>query len=427
MAVSQNFSDFYKGTQQEQDVWKLVRASGEMPWYVALEISFIVIAMSAMIIFLAAWLKGSPWINKSNPYVKGQVYVRDWKQNIVFRMIMVFFGFYFISAFFIESVWDIRGMIPNNPVTGNNMYPNVNEFSQTFAKYTLSPIIWYYQCFITSTLLGFAIFFKKYKVALWVWPLGVVGGISTLATTDGILARGHSFEGFEFHRSLIEHLMIILLPIFIISAQRYSYTLKNTTHALSYAFFTTMVVYLLFTFTSILNIDGSILSANSSGKLVVEGVGEISQISSVLGFSEAWLVANFHIFVWLILIPMGFVSIIILTMLRQLFYHFGNTTYTSDKKKKNTKSFFDLIKWKFKTFWSNWFKNDIKLEWKELISTGFINFFTRVTKSPKVKYTDFGEKCVDKTVAYDANIYLSFYKNNLKTHRRSINEKNKIK
>lgn len=394
MVHSPKWLRFYNGSPEQVATWDGVKTANEMPWYLALEISFIVIVLSALVIFVGAWLKGSGWINKSNTYVKGQVYVRTKLQNIVFRTIVLSVSLFFIFSFVMESLWDITDNVAF-PDTGD-----INVVGDAILDYVVSPAAWYFQCFMTSSLLGFMLFFKKYKAALILWPMAIVGATSVFMSMESTLGLGDdsSFWGFGFQRSLIEHLLILVFPLFIIVSQRYSYTISNALKAASYMFFLQFGIYILYTIGSL---------SNSQGTISMRWAGEFRTIAEFIGYDVTWLAAHFHLFMWGMLVPFGIACMILIVFIRQFFYHFGNTDAKVKKESNIFIYLWNIFVFKITHMWKQWW-NEIKIfEVSEFTNGRFIRFFTRAEKQEKTKYVLFGIQVKENQIPDDNNYKIS--------------------
>jgi len=137
-------------------------------WFYLLAV-FTIIFFLSIIMFLAPWLRGSKWINKRNPYIEGQTYVRTRSQRIVFRLTTITFALLFLSSFFGSMFLD-------------DVMGDIQEGKRIFEpiwKYINFNGSWYFQCFLSSLFIGFAILFKKYKFMLIVWPIAFMGALRT--------------------------------------------------------------------------------------------------------------------------------------------------------------------------------------------------------------------------------------------------------
>lgn len=400
--ASSGWNNFYSGSINQQEKWTQVIEGGKIPWYLVLEISGIVIALSALIIFVGAWLKGSPWINKTNPYIKGQVYIRTKWQNLTFRLINVVIGITFVSFFAIEAVKDTFEVMDEQAIYHPD-WRSLEAFPSGLLGFVLSPWRWYYQCYLTAIIIGVAVLLKKYKVALIVWPMALVGAMSVFLSTDATLNLESSFQGFGYQRSLIEHLLIILFPIFIITSQRYSYTISNTLKAATYMFMMSLVIYILFSITS---------CYDPSGEYHLSYAGESLTIAEFLGHDEAWLADHYHLFMWCMLVPFGIACMIVIVFIRQSFYHYGNT----DAKVKDESNFFthmwNIFVYKIKHMWKQWWVEIKEFEISEFTNGRFIKFFTRSERQEKTKFVLFGSPVGENQTPDDNNYKISMMSNN---------------
>ena len=325
-----------------------------LPLWFYLLAAFTIIFFLSIIMFLAPWLRGSKWINKRNPYIEGQTYVRTRSQRIVFRLTTITFALLFLSSFFGSMFLD-------------DVMGDIQEGKRIFEpiwKYINFNGSWYFQCFLSSLFIGFAILFKKYKFMLIVWPIAFMGALRTFGDIND-LGETINYTSINFWRFWFEHSMLIFVPLFIAISQRQRYTLKTIANT---AFFTFMMVFVAYVLRLIIF---------ASEMKEINGWGEIKGLANWIGYKDEWLVNNFSYFFWLIEVPFGLgVSLPII-----FFYKFFETKSRIEGG-----------------FWRRWVKvwrvmwEDAKVEGREYMQSKWVAFFTRGGKQLKTttKVVPFG-------------------------------------
>jgi len=326
-----------------------------LPLWFYLLAAFTIIFFLSLIMFLAPWLRGSKWINKKNPYIEGQTYVRTATQRIVFRLTTITFALLFLSSFF--------GSMFLEDVIGDDI--NGGNITKKIWEYILNGVSsWYYQCFLSSLFIGVTILFKKYKFMLIVWPIAFMGALRTFADITDV-GDELNYTSINFWRFWFEHSMLIFVPLFIAISQRQRYTLKTIANT---AFFTFMMVFVAY-------VMYLIIFASKSNDL--KDWGEIKGLGIWFGYEDKWLVHNFSYFFWLIEVPFG----LGVTLPIIFFYRFFET------KSRTEGGFFKRWIKVWRLMWE-----DAKVEGREYMQSKWVTFFTRGGKQLKAvnKVVPFG-------------------------------------
>lgn len=318
-----------------------------------------------VIIGVGGWLRGSRWINRSNPYIKGQVYVRTKFQTIVFRTLTLCLATIFLWSFFMDTAFaDFLREDGHNDGAGN--------FPKRIWAWATNLNIWYYQCFVTSFILGWAIVFKKYNWIKVVFPMGFIGALRTFGDITDWVGDAGGWENISFHRMAAEHLMLILGPIFILVANRDRYTLKNIKATVAYTFILVFIPYVIYTVAS---------WGRDDRTLDVQSWGEISGVATwwkLGGATEAlqttWLHEHWHLFFWCMYVPFG-VAIVALLIFTVNYFQ-----YKSEAEGNWGRRWLRGFK--------DWGKDIKHAQWKPFLAS-FTNF-TSVFRHRKEKPVPFG-------------------------------------
>ena len=351
---------------------------GNLPVWFYLLVGITFVVFLSMTVLLASWLKGSTWINKKNPYIKGKEYVRTRAQNIVFRIVVIAIALGFLTSFFTDV---LANDVLKKPLGGWDIFEGIRDY--------FFGLGWYYQCFLSSFLIGFALLFKKYNFMLIVWPMAFIGALRTFGDIED-LTEHMNYTSFLFYRFFFEHAMLIFMPIFIALSQRQRYTVKRLSQAILFTFFMVFVAYVLQWFI--------ILSNSKLDKL--PGWGELKGTAEWFGFDPIWPVQHIHMFFWLILVPFGLLVTTIIIFVYQFFSVKATLTEYSWGKR-----------W-VKVWGHLWL--DVKVGFKNKKNSRVVHFFTTNTKYSKdKKFTMYGNKSVDKD-SMQEDVYLNKIMNEYK-------------
>lgn len=292
--------------------------------YLATFILGIVFAI-LVIIGLGGWLRGSKWINRSNPYVKGQVYIRTNLQTFVFRAATLVIAGILLWSFTLDSFFsDVKGRASRNPIHQNFTQDgsswratedhSASNIVYSYFNYFVTNVdAWYYQCFITSFIMGWIIVFKKYNWVKIVFPMGFIGAVRTFGDITDWFDDDSGWDVPVFVRLVIEHLVLIFGPLFIIVANRDRYRLVNIKATFAYTFILVFIPYVLYSMSALWN----------KGKYDVGGFGEIKGVVEwwKLGGDNAgqWTNENLHLFFWCMYVPFGLAIVILIIFFVNLF------------------------------------------------------------------------------------------------------------
>ena len=320
-----------------------------------------------VIVFVASWLRGSNWINKKNPFMHGKEYIRTQNQNIVFRTLIVMAAILMLWSFSLEVTFDIRGNDADD------------FFKKLFTSYIFDMGNWYYQCFLSSLFIGIALMMRKYNLMPVLLPLAFLGGARTFIDPQGDWGENAVMTSTYFHRFMMIHIIIWLVPIFVIVANRQKYDLLTIKRTVYYTFFMVFVGYLMILTTV------AAKRVSDSHHAIDMDFAELTGAGALLGKDADWINAHAHIYFWFIVVPFGLAVIAGFALITNASYYI--TTY-----KKNA--------------WTM-FKQSVKTHEKEVLLDSFT--MTRKTLNvilceekksfrKKFKYIQFG-KATPKGVA----------------------------
>ena len=308
-------------------------------WFYLLTV-FTIIFFLSMIMFLAPWLRGSKWINKKNPYIAGEAYIRTKAQRIVFRLTVIIIGLLFLSFFFIDM---FLGDILGSNIGGWEVFEAIWEY-----------IIgggWYYQCFLSSLFIGIALISKKYNFMLIVWPMALLGALRTFGDITDVASEINS-TSIQFWRFFFEHIMLIFIPLFVAISQRQRYTLKTIANS---SFFTFMMVFVAYVGHSFILLSDPTITSLADW-------GEIEGLAKWFGHSDIWLVNHLSFFFWLIAVPFGIGVAVPIIFLYRFFETKSRTEGSFGRRWINV----------WRLMWE-----DLKVESKEYKNSKWVTFFTR--------------------------------------------------
>ena len=316
-------------------------------------IAFAIISVLSLFVFLGAWLRGANWINKTNPYVKGEEYERDGLQKIVLRSVGIIFGLMLLWSFFTEMfLSDVLGSIAKNQSDSKGAARNV--LNAIFNDYLLQPSRWYYQCFLSSLIIGFALLFRKYKWMPMVLPLTFLGALRTFVDIKGDWGEDAMWNSLYFHRFMMVHLMIFVAPLFIMVATRQHYSLVNIKKTVIYTFFMIFIAYLILALGAWSLNDNSDPAIAEKSSVVRDNFGEIHGLSVLMGKDADFVETHFHVYFWLMYIPFGITLIALLIFIYEFFFF----------KSEVEGSFGERWKGTFK-LWASDYRINQKQEFKE--------------------------------------------------------------
>lgn len=285
--------------------------------WLALALTGVVIAIVA-IVFLGSWLAGANWINKTNPRKKGVPYVRTHAQNVIFRTITLSFGILLLTAFWIEVFADVihKNMSARSVISNTYAYFTGLK-SET--NYSGGVSNWYFQCFVSAFIIGNALVFKKYNWMPVLLPMAFIGSVRTFIDPKGDWGEDGSWHSVYFHRFMVLHISITILPIFVMVANRQHYTFNKIFTTLLYTFMISFIPY----------IANAIAGTKSNGiGTDANGWGEMGGIASVLGLEDAkghtggdYVRYHMHHFFWLTFVPFGLALTTLVILISETFYY----------------------------------------------------------------------------------------------------------
>lgn len=281
--------------------WPVGYADINQGWFALMLIS--IIGSVVAIVFLGAWLSGARWMNPMNPRVSGVPYKRTRLQEVTFRAITLLFGILLLTSFTLEVTGDV---LKNNVSSSTIPSAYIGYFtglapSKDTARFGANIGNYYYQCFLSSAFIGFALVFKKYNWMPVLLPMAFIGSVRTFIDPKGDWGEDGSWTSFYFHRFMYIHIAIVILPIFVMVANRQHYTLNKVFITLFYTFMMVFVAYMIYALSGFKN----------NGVPRMESWGELGGIATVFGLKdgtftgEAYVAHNLHHFFWLIFVPFG--------------------------------------------------------------------------------------------------------------------------
>lgn len=260
--------------------------------------------LSVALLFIAgSWLKGARWINKKNPFVANQPYIRTKEQNILFRYIVMVAATLCMWSFIMDATFG--GFFGNLKRSGDGKDLWKTQFPKIFTEWIFRPQSWYYQCYLTSLFLFIAVIKRKYNWMLVLLPLGFLGSIRTFMDIDDWGDTAY-WKSIYFHRFMMIHVLLIIFPVFVIFANRQIFTLFLLKRTFIYTFFMVFFAYIIISTTQIIDSPDDVMPPVKANK----GAGEISGAGKLMGKSMEWIEHNFSMYFWLMMLPFGIAIII---------------------------------------------------------------------------------------------------------------------
>ncbi len=258
-------------------------------------------------VLLGSWLNGARWLNKKNPRIAGEVYKRTTLQNSVFIIANLVFGLLLFATKWTDLFRDnLRG-----PTT----FAIINFWHD--------PGTWMFQCAIVSLfILPWLLFFNKAKWIAVIAPFTILAAITTIMHPVNMAEDAQSILGWEMHRKILMHVLLVVLPVYAMVAARIRLTTKYLFGAIIYT--------TLLNFAVALYIFSNFGSTLSKHKLPYQG--EFGMAAEALGFSETWAADNFWLFVVGIMGSITFAAIIVLWLLYNFIFYALTTKYKRPEK-----------------------------------------------------------------------------------------------
>lgn len=310
MTVFEKLDIFMDGKNHD---WIQKNGEDAVPgWYFGLEVTIFLLAIAAAII-LGSYLNGAKWINNKNIRVEGKEFVRSSMQKFVYRMSMILMASLLLFTAYMGSVDGTTGKYKNDD---NFLY---------FIPFFRSSGSLLYQCNIAGIfILPWLMYFNKVKAIAIVAPFTFLGASTTVfSQTD--LADGNGFDGFEVHRKVIEHILLMVLPIFVMVSNRYQYTTKGLVGSFLYtAVFNALVAFALY-YGKHTHFDPA---SPDYGKDFSQG--EFFRVAEMLGKDSKWLVENWWTGIVFIYGSITFVLISVLWFVYN-FVYYASTTKVENK------------------------------------------------------------------------------------------------
>ena len=350
--------------------------------FLALFITSIIFWFGSLIL-LGGYLRGSRWINKANPFVKGQTYIRTKNQSFVFNSVvfcaaLLLFTGWFADAWqdtISDSYWSGKESIKKDP----------SQFFRNVLGYMLSPSNWYYQCTMGAFIIPVLLFFKKHNWMPVVLPLAFLGALRTFADPKDVFENAN-WKDVLFHVNNITHLLIVMLPIFVMVANRITYTLATLKRTLLYTFLMVFVAYMIQSSALMRNrITEADNMKDTIHNAFHQGWGEMNgTITGLFHKEEEWYLAHHNYAFWAMLVPFGFGVVI------GFYFIFNVVTFIVDADAKFSRKFVQGLK----DWWTSIKTQELtELKSSMRLSMRFRNYFTKSEKvklPKKAKYVPFG-------------------------------------
>ena len=281
------------------------------------------------IIFIGSWLSGARWMNKTNPRIKGQAYIRSDAQNAVFRSITLLFGILLMTSFALE--------VTDNVLDGKK---NANSYFSGYISYFTGlkndnggnsggMANWYFQCYLSSLFIGMALIFKKYSWMPVLLPMAFIGSVRTFVDPKGDWGEDGNWKSVYFHRFMYIHVAIVILPAFVMVANRQHYTFNKILASVLYTFMMVFVAYIIYALSGTQN--NGIATVNVNGAPGLSSWGELSGIASLFGLEDSaghtggvYVAYHIHFFFWAIFVPFGLGLTVFIFLLVEAIYYIFN-------------------------------------------------------------------------------------------------------
>ncbi len=325
MTVFDSFNEFWKGSGKH--TWGTNSAGDDIVpnWYFAIIILCFIGGIIGAIA-LGSYVNGAKWINKKNVRIQNQEFKRSTTQQLVYKLVMPLLA---LLILFMGYMGSIDGTL--------NIYKNqdTNENQRmAFIPFFRSQGSLLYQCNIASIfIIPWLMFFNKTKAIAIVAPFTFIGAATTVfSQTD--LADGKWFDGFEVHRKAIEHIMIMVVPIFVLVANRFHLTTKSLVGSFIYIALMNAILAFAVYFGWSTHFDKT---HADFGKEI--GAGEFFKAASMLGLDGRYVAEHYWITIVFILGPLTFLMATALWLVYNLaFYASVNKIDTSKIKIVKVKS-----------------------------------------------------------------------------------------
>lgn len=334
--------------------------------YKALFFTSISLALVGLFV-LGAWLRGASWINKTNRYIKGQVYVRNGEQKLVFRVLAIIVSLAMLWSFGMEMFYGVV-----DKANGEKYPPE--EILKKLWEWLLNPDEWYFQCYLSSLFISIALIKRKYNWMLVLLPVAILGSARTFIDVKDDWGDKAVSTSVYFHRFMMIHVMIIAAPLFFAFANRARYDLVTIKRTLQYTFAVVIVAYLIFnTMTIVKWID----QTKTRHDIDLDWYGELAGVGGLIGKKADWINEHANTYFWLILCPFGISIILGMALI-------SNVTHYAIEYKGS--------------FFKKWWETVKKVEFDKLkdsmyTSRRFANLVTKETKTKinkKYAYIPFG-------------------------------------